>query len=123
MVELESGGVRRYTLKLSADKATLPGIKQIFRYADHDLLARSKECPSCPPGSAPAEALLRPVVLGGYLVEPLPSAAEARAHAAECLARLPAPCHSLFEGEPCWRVDISAELECLAARVRTGVAQ
>ncbi len=120
MVELESGGQRRYTLKLSTDKATLPGIKQIFRYADHDLLARSKECPSCPPGSAPAEALLRPVIIDGQLVEPLPTAAEARAHAAECLARLPAPCHSLFEGEPCWRVDISAELECLAARVRTG---
>lgn len=123
MVELERDGKLRYTLKLSTDKATLPGIKQIFRYADHDVLARSKECPSCPPGSEPAEALLRPVILNGQLIEPLPTAAEARAHAAACLARLPAPCHSLFEGEACWRVEISAELECLAARVRTGVAQ
>jgi nicotinate phosphoribosyltransferase len=123
MVELERDGKLRYTLKLSTDKATLPGIKQIFRYADHDVLARSKECPSCPPGSEPAEALLRPVILNGQLVEPLPTAAQARAHAAECLARLPAPCHSLFEGAACWRVEISAELECLAARVRTGVAQ
>jgi nicotinate phosphoribosyltransferase len=123
MVELERDGRRRYTLKLSTDKATLPGIKQIFRYADHDLLARSKECPSCPPGSEPAEALLRPVILGGHLVEPLPTAAEARAHAAETLARLPAPCHSLFEGEHCWRVEISAELECLAEHVRTGAGE
>ncbi len=123
MVELERNGRLRYTLKLSTDKATLPGIKQIFRYADHDLLARSTECPSCPPGSEPAEALLRPVILGGELVEPLPTAAEARAYAAKCLSRLPAPCHSLFEGGACWRVDISAELECLAARVRTGVSQ
>jgi nicotinate phosphoribosyltransferase len=123
MVELDRDGRRRYTLKLSTDKATLPGIKQIFRYADHDLLARSTECPSCPPGSEPAEALLRPVILGGELVEPLPTAAEARAYAAERLARLPAPCHSLFEGASCWRVEISAELECLAESVRTGVAQ
>jgi len=123
LVELERGSERRYTLKLSEDKATLPGTKQIFRYADHDLLARSKECPSCPPGSAPSEALLRPVILNGELIEPLPSATEARVHAAECLARLPAPCHSLFEVDRCWRVEISSELQCLAERVRSGVAQ
>src|SRR5262249_19493092 len=110
LVELEAAGKSRYTLKLSEDKHTLPGTKQIFRYADHDVLARSTECPSCPPGSAPAEALLRPVILGGRLVEPLPTAEEARRHAAESLARLPGPCHSLFEGENAWRVDISAEL-------------
>ena len=52
MVELERAAARRrYTLKLSEDKHTLPGAKQIFRYADHDVLARSSECPSCPPGS------------------------------------------------------------------------
>ncbi len=123
LVELERGAERRYTLKLSEDKATLPGTKQIFRYADHDLLARSKECPSCPPGSAPSEALLRPVILSGELIEPLPTATEARAHAAESLARLPAPCHSLFAVDHCWRVEISAELEHLAERVRGGVAQ
>ncbi len=112
----------RYTAKLSEDKHTLPGAKQIFRYADHDQLARSSECPSCPPGSAPAEALLRPVMIGGRLVEPLPSAEGARTHAAECLARLPAPCHSLFEGEDAWRVDLSPELKGLYERVRQGVA-
>jgi len=122
LVELERGGERRYTLKLSEDKATLPGTKQIFRYADHDVLARSKECPSCPPGSAPSEALLRPVILNGELVEPLPSAAEARALAAEYLSRLPAPCLSLFEVPRCWRVEISAELQSLADRARAGIA-
>ncbi|MGH9558358.1 MAG: nicotinate phosphoribosyltransferase, partial [Bryobacteraceae bacterium] len=47
MVEIEDSGQRRYTLKLSADKITLPGAKQIFRYSDRDVLARSSECPSC----------------------------------------------------------------------------
>ncbi len=123
LVELENAGDRRYTLKLSEDKRTLPGTKQIFRYADHDVLARSTECPSCPPGSAPAEALLRPVILGGELVEALPTATEARRYAAQQLGHLPGPCHSLFEGDNAWRVDLSAELECLYERVRKGIAQ
>src|SRR5580700_41969 len=122
LVELEDGSGRRYTAKLSEDKNTLPGAKQIFRYADHDQLARSTECPSCPPGSPPAEALLRPVMIGGRLVEPLPSAAEARAYAAEMMSRLPARCLSLFEGEDAWRVELSPELECLYEQVRTGVS-
>ena len=84
------------------------------------MLARSTECPSCPEGAEPAEALLRPVILGGRLAEPLPAAGEIRAHAAESLARLPGPCHSLFSHEGCWRVEISAELECLNERVRKG---
>jgi nicotinate phosphoribosyltransferase len=125
LAELDDAGRRRYTLKLSADKHTLPGAKQIFRYADHDILARSSECPSCPPGSLPAEALLQPVILGGKLVDALPSVLEIRKYAAERLARLPAPCHSLFEVDQkfsAWRVDISAELECLYEQVREGVS-
>ncbi len=123
MVELEDSGNRRYTAKLSEDKHTLPGSKQVFRYETHDLLARSNECPSCPDGAAPSEALLRPVMIGGALIEPLPTAAEARNHAAECLSRLPAPCHSLFERPDAWRVDLSPELEDLYEKVRKGIAK
>ena len=64
-------------------------------------------------------ALLTPY--GG--AEPLPSAAEARAYAAARLAQLPSACQSLFPGRECWRVEVSAELECLYERVRKGVAQ
>ena len=112
LVEREDAGGCHYTTKLSADKHTLPGAKQIFRYADHDQIGRSKECPTCPDGSEPCEALLRPVVIGGRLVEPLPSAEEARAHAAANLARLPAS----------WRVDLSPDLQRLDERVRKGIA-
>lgn len=122
LVELEQNGKPRYTLKLSEDKATLPGAKQIFRYLDRDILSRSSECPSCPEGAEPAEALLRPVIIGGRLVEPLPDTSAIREHAAESLTRLPGPCHSLFSHEGCWRVEISTELECLSERVRKGVA-
>jgi nicotinate phosphoribosyltransferase len=117
---------RRYTLKLSVDKATLPGAKQVFRYADHDVLARSSECPACPGGSgtleAGVEALLQPVILGGRLLEPLPNAAQIRQHAAECLAKLPSPCHSLFESHAWW-VEVSSELNALHERVRSGAAR
>jgi nicotinate phosphoribosyltransferase len=124
MVEMENPAEgRRYTVKLSDDKVTLSGAKQVFRYADHDLLACSNECPSCPNenGLAAAEApeaLLHPVILGGKLIEPLPGAAQARQHAAASLALLPAPCHSLFESHA-WRVDLSPQLEDLNQRART----
>src|SRR5208282_2149628 len=123
MVELEASGNRRYTAKLSEDKHTLPGSKQVFRFTTHDLLARSTECPSCPEGSLPSEALLRPVMLGGQLIEPLPMAEQARNHAAECLSRLPAACQSLFERPEAWRVDLSPELEGLYEKVRKGIAK
>ena len=67
MVEMEIGGIKRYTAKYSDDKSTIPGAKQIFRDVARDVVARSGEC-------GRGEALLRPVILGGRLVEPLPGA-------------------------------------------------
>ncbi|HLW77939.1 MAG TPA: nicotinate phosphoribosyltransferase [Bryobacteraceae bacterium] len=122
MVELGDGnGSRRYTLKLSEDKHTLPGAKQIFRYAHRDVLARSTECPSCPEDAEPAEALLRPVILNGKLIEPLPDATQARAHAAQSIAKLPNASRSLFHRDA-WKVELSPELECLFERVSKGIA-
>ena len=116
MVEMETAGEHRYTAKFSHEKHTLPGAKQIFRFADHDVLGRSTECIAC--GSGGIEALQRPVILGGKLVEPLPATAEVRRYAAERLARLPAPCHSLFQAKDAWRVDLSHELLELTEQVR-----
>lgn len=124
MAELQSPGQPpRYTLKLSADKATMPGAKQVFRYAEHDLLARTSECPACPGGAGAAdgeiEALLQPVIVNGSPAGPLPTAAEARAHAAACLKKLPSACHSLVEESGAeWPVEISSELEALYEQVR-----
>jgi len=120
MVEMESGEGHRFTAKLSQEKHTLPGAKQIFRHSDHDVLARSTECISCENESV--EALQRPVILGGKLVEPLPTAAQARKYAAERLARLPAPCHSLFAAKDAWRVELSSGLSDLTDDVRKDLA-
>mgnify|MGYP003331652048 FL=1 len=116
MVEMDEDGRRRFTIKLSAEKSTLAGAKQVFRYHDHDVVARSFEC-----APASAEALLQPVMIRGELLEPLPNASAIRAHATEALNRLPASCHSLFEAQP-WRVELSPELETLNEKVREGVA-
>ena len=110
LVELDVGGIHRFTAKYSADKQTRPGAKQIFRGETGDVVARSGECGA-------GEALLRPVILGGQLVEPLPSAEQARARAAAALAGLPESLRQLEAGEP-WPVTESRELRELTERAR-----
>ncbi len=68
LVELESNGEKRYTAKYSPEKQTLPGAKQVFRFTGHDLVACSGECL---PSGGNAEPLLRPVMMGGELLEDL----------------------------------------------------
>jgi nicotinate phosphoribosyltransferase len=99
LVELRTGGQSRYTAKFSDDKTTLPGAKQVFRFPDHDLLGVHNESPS-----RDCEALLRPVILNGELVEPLPRAKEARDHATRANERLPKKLRSVFECDPPWPV-------------------
>jgi nicotinate phosphoribosyltransferase len=110
IVELEIGGIKRYTAKYSDDKSTIPGAKQIFRDAARDVVARSGEC-------GRGEALLRPVILGGRLVEPLPTLEEARARARESVARLSPALRQLEVAEP-WPVIYSRELRALAEHTR-----
>jgi len=62
IVEIESNGVMRATAKFSAEKSSLPGAKQIFRYPDHDLVGCSGEC------ACGSEALQKPVMVHGQVV-------------------------------------------------------
>jgi nicotinate phosphoribosyltransferase len=112
LVELDVGcGIKRFTAKLSRDKATLPGAKQLFRFEGHDILARSGECSN-------GQAMLRPVLLGGKLVEPLPDLNAARARAAASLAKLPTSLRSLDPAEP-WPLRHSKDLAALIERTRS----
>lgn len=115
LVELEIEGVKRYTAKFSEEKATMPGAKQVFRYPDHDLIGCSWECHDCDTGTV--EALLRPVIVNGRLVEPLPDASAARSRALQMLGRLPAACRTLFHSES-WPVEYSLEQKRLLDQVR-----
>jgi nicotinate phosphoribosyltransferase len=114
LAELDIHGIKRYTAKYSAEKATLPGSKQIFRLADRDVLARSGEC-------GRGEPLLRPVMIAGTLVEPLADAAAARARAAQSLSGIPARYRSLDTVEP-YPVEHSEELQLLAEQTRRSYA-
>ena len=113
MVELEISGIKRYTAKYSDEKSSLPGAKQIFRAPHRDVLARSGEC-------GQGEALLRPIVLGGRLIEPLPGIEEARARAAASLANLPPALRQLEVTEP-WPVIQSRELRELIGQTRSNL--
>jgi len=110
MVELDIGGIQRFTAKLSDDKVTLPGAKQIFRDTARDVVARSGEC-------GKGEALLRPVILGGRLIEPLASLDQARCRAARAIASLPPELRGLEVAEP-WPVVYSRELRALIDQTR-----
>ena len=62
LVEIEHDGRTRFTAKDSAEKQTLAGAKQLFRYPEFDLLALHTEC------AGGAQAMLRPVIIGGNLI-------------------------------------------------------
>jgi nicotinate phosphoribosyltransferase len=110
LVELEISGIQRFTAKFSDDKTSYPGSKQVFRDVARDVIARSGEC-------GRGEALLRPILLGGRLIEPLPSIDQARQRAAESIARLPAALRQLEVTEP-WTVIYSREMRELIERTR-----
>jgi nicotinate phosphoribosyltransferase len=110
LVELDISGIKRFTAKYSEDKPSFPGAKQVFRAPHRDVIARSGEC-------GQGEALLRPVILGGKLVEPLPSLDESRKRAADSMALLSPALRQLEVGEP-WPVIHSRELRELTERTR-----
>ncbi len=105
IVELESNGVTRGTAKFSADKASLPGSKQIFRYSDHDLVACSGEC------ACGAEALQKPVMVNGSVIGHK-TLEQSRTRACRQLAAIDPASHT---------VEYSHDLQELARRVREQV--
>jgi nicotinate phosphoribosyltransferase len=102
LVEINRGGETRYTAKNSPDKQTFPGAKQLFRYPEYDLLGLHNEC------AGGSEAMLKPVIIGGSLVCPLPSADEVRKRARAGLTQWPSGLR---------RTEHSAALRRLSARL------
>ncbi len=112
LVELRHDNTVTYTAKFSADKSTLPGAKQVYRYPDHDMIALGTES-----NGAQGEPLIRPVLIDGKPVESLPAAPKIRARAQSAVAALPKELLSLDE-VPSYRVDVSPRLTELAESVR-----
>ncbi|HEX4165851.1 MAG TPA: nicotinate phosphoribosyltransferase [Bryobacteraceae bacterium] len=116
MVEIKRGGRVHYTAKFNDEKNTRPGAKQVYRLADHDILALQNEC-SPDFGNQP---LVRPILLDGDLLEPLPTAAIAHANAERSVAALPAELRDLEKPVP-YRVEVSAKLHELTEQLRENV--
>jgi nicotinate phosphoribosyltransferase len=83
LVEINHAGEVRYTAKSSPGKHSLPGAKQLFRYPEYDLLGLHNEC------AGGAEALLKPVIIGGNRVGPPPSVGQIRERACVAMAQRP----------------------------------
>lgn len=109
LAELSKDGVTRYVAKYSADKRTIPASKQVFRYPDRDVIGHSAECEPGGQQSTPGEALLRPVILGGKLVEDSPPTSAIRDYCSAARGRM-------LAGH---RVEYSSTLLQLAERHRS----
>lgn len=110
LVELEVDGRSTPKMKLSADKATYPFCKQVWRKSDGagnfvaDVITLAEETEDA------GEALLQPVLRTGEVASSWPSLREAQQRAQQQLARLPAPYQARREAQ-CYPVRYSARLE------------
>jgi len=106
--------------KLSPDKATLPGRKQVYRIessgaAERDVLAGWGE-------SLPGRPLLRPVMRGGKrIASASETLEEIRARAAEEIAKLPERLRGLEAADPPYPVEVSQALLAEAERLRAHI--
>jgi nicotinate phosphoribosyltransferase len=106
----------RYRIKLSPQKATYPGKKQVFRFTnarqqfDHDVIARHDE-------SAHGAPLLEHVMAEGQRLGPLPGLHAARDRAAQNLSRLQGRYRS-FDSPGTYPVTKSPALETLFQQMK-----
>ncbi|MCS7025408.1 MAG: nicotinate phosphoribosyltransferase [Bryobacteraceae bacterium] len=116
LVELRTSAGVRFTAKLSDHKATYGAPKQVFRFADHDVIGCSWECLSC---GETSEALLRPLMLSGKLVDDsVGDLRRAQERVRKALAKLPAELLSLEVSSRPWPVNLSQELLEINRKIR-----
>jgi nicotinate phosphoribosyltransferase len=108
-------------MKLSKDKNTLPGRKQIYRITDEngdfvkDIIALASE-------QSQGEQLLKKVMENGKLTCVLPSLKEIRAIAASNLSHLPQKYKNLVDSPP-YPVELSRDLTDLIEVLRNRITQ
>ena len=95
LVEIEEGGEVRSALKLSEEKKTYPGRKQVFRFANDDETLRYDLIELEGEPATDAEGLLIPVMRSGRRLapekrDPIASVKTARDHFLTSVQRLPA---------------------------------
>jgi nicotinate phosphoribosyltransferase len=113
MVELKRDGEVFYTAKFSSDKSTLPGAKQIYRYADRDVVAHYSECSN----EFKGEPLLRPILARGEPVESLPNMLSIQKRSQAMVGALPRRLRDLGRADP-YAVELSPLLRQMEQDVR-----
>jgi nicotinate phosphoribosyltransferase len=98
-------------MKLSKDKITLPGRKQVYRFKNKDG-SFVKDVIALADESVEGEPLLVKVMEKGKLIYHLPSLDEIRATAAENLSKLPED-YKALTGAPVYPVELSRNLQNL----------
>lgn len=122
LVELEQGGKTRQAAKLSEEKSTFPGRKQVFRFANtrgqwnSDLIALEDEI------HKGATALLLPVMRAGKRIGSPEPLSAARQRCAESLKHLPRRLLSIAPATP-YPVRHSKKLKHLLHQVRRRIRQ
>lgn len=117
LVEVERGGRAKPVIKLSRNKATLPGRKQVWRVtppagiAGYDVIGCHDE--PAPPG---AEPLLAPVMDAGERLHATASITALREQSTRAVGRLPSGTLRLADPTP-YRVEISDAVASLAAEL------
>ncbi len=108
-------------MKLSKDKITLPGRKQVYRFTNgdgtfkRDIIALTDE-------SAVGEPLLVKVMDQGKLLVKLPSLEEIRSFAAENLKKLPQQ-YKVLTNAPAYPVELSVKLQKLIETLKAQITE
>lgn len=125
LVEILRDGRTVPIAKFSADKATFPGVHQVWRYrgddgmAARDVLALEGELPEgARDGSGAARALLHPMISQGKRIDSPEPLEAVRARVRQELSALPAPLLALDGPSASYPVVASAKLLALGAQVR-----
>jgi nicotinate phosphoribosyltransferase len=114
-------GVYSPIMKLSPDKLTLPGRKQVYRYKDpngnylHDVIALASE-------KIDAEPLLINVMHKGKITYSLPTLNQIREYASENLSKLPEKYKTLTEAAT-YPVEVSPKLQTLTKNLRETITK
>jgi nicotinate phosphoribosyltransferase len=123
----------RPVLKLSSDKATFPGIKQVYRLMDEqgnywfDILAlegeRIRDCVDCASSEIESNcnlnaiSLLRPVIRRGKRTSPKDDIHEVQSYVAECVSKMPASAQKIIAPTP-YALQPSAKLSRLVEELK-----
>lgn len=109
-------------MKLSKDKITLPGRKQVYRFTDSNRFFKKDVITLADETADGGEPLLIKVMEKGKLTYKLPTLEQIRSYATENMAKLPQKYKALTNA-PAYPVEVSQKLRNLTATLKAQIAE